>query len=142
MAPSFIHMPYIFTGYRMNYNTWSDCIKSIFELHNETTAIHSHLLGFVIFLVLMVYRYNTILYHLTDKDPILLVCYILYFVGSAICMLFSATFHTVCCQNQEMHDKYYRADMSGVVGMIISQYLHPMVLSFIAINRGLVMFMH
>ena len=42
----------ILTGYRQRLE-YSDCMKSIFKLHNETINIWTHLLGFVFFFMLM-----------------------------------------------------------------------------------------
>lgn len=46
---SFIH-----TGYRLNYSV-RDCILSLFELHNETLNVWTHMVGSIIFLCLMGY---------------------------------------------------------------------------------------
>ena len=43
----------IYSGYRKRLE-YQDCLKSIFKLHNETVNIWTHLLGFLIFFVLMV----------------------------------------------------------------------------------------
>lgn len=40
------------------YHHHHDCLKSIFMLHNETLNIHSHLIGFIFFLILSIYMVN------------------------------------------------------------------------------------
>ncbi|CAL4138763.1 unnamed protein product [Meganyctiphanes norvegica] len=55
LAPSYLqHNPYIKEGYRANL-TPADCFRSIFYWTNETLNIWSHLLGFIVFLSLLIY---------------------------------------------------------------------------------------
>jgi hypothetical protein len=48
-APLHMRSRFIVTGYRVGYS-FSRCLRSIFELHNETVNIWTHLIGFMIFL--------------------------------------------------------------------------------------------
>ncbi|RLN97422.1 hypothetical protein BBJ28_00013791 [Nothophytophthora sp. Chile5] len=45
---------YIRSGYRLNYSA-RDCFLSLFELHNETLNVWTHIVGSFIFLMLMLY---------------------------------------------------------------------------------------
>lgn len=45
---------YIRSGYRLNYSV-TDCIKSLFELHNETLNVWTHMVGSLIFVSLIAY---------------------------------------------------------------------------------------
>lgn len=45
---------YIRSGYRLNYSV-RDCVLSLFELHNETLNVWTHMVGSFIFLTLMLY---------------------------------------------------------------------------------------
>ncbi|CAH0489940.1 unnamed protein product [Peronospora farinosa] len=45
---------YIRSGYRLHYST-RDCFLSLFELHNETLNVWTHIVGSFIFLMLMLY---------------------------------------------------------------------------------------
>uniref|UniRef100_K3XC53 Adiponectin receptor protein n=1 Tax=Globisporangium ultimum (strain ATCC 200006 / CBS 805.95 / DAOM BR144) TaxID=431595 RepID=K3XC53_GLOUD len=45
---------YIRSGYRLNYSV-RDCFLSLFELHNETLNVWTHIIGSFIFLSLMMY---------------------------------------------------------------------------------------
>ncbi|DBA00308.1 TPA: hypothetical protein N0F65_001503 [Lagenidium giganteum] len=45
---------YIRSGYRLNYS-FRDCFFSLFELHNETLNVWTHMVGSFIFLTLMAY---------------------------------------------------------------------------------------
>ena len=56
----FRHNEYIKNGYRLNCNSFSSAVKSIFNFHNETVNVWSHLLGAVLFLILILYTINFI----------------------------------------------------------------------------------
>ncbi len=45
--------PYIWSGYRTQLGHF-DCLKSVFSFHNETLNIWTHLIGFLIFLALLI----------------------------------------------------------------------------------------
>lgn len=45
---------YIRSGYRINYSV-RDCVRSLFELHNETLNVWTHMVGSFVFLALMLY---------------------------------------------------------------------------------------
>ena len=46
---------YIIRGYRINFNTFWRLNKSLFQIHNETMNIWTHLLGAVFFIMLLGY---------------------------------------------------------------------------------------
>lgn len=43
------------TGYRINYTTWKQIIMSLFEWHNETINIWTHLIGFITFFIILLW---------------------------------------------------------------------------------------
>ena len=47
----------IFTGYRIGYNTHAKAAWSLFEWHNETTNVWSHLLAGLVFVYFIFYVY-------------------------------------------------------------------------------------
>ena len=49
----FCHLVW-YVGYRVNLSP-AECLRSIFQLHNETFNIWSHLIGFIIFTSLFFY---------------------------------------------------------------------------------------
>lgn len=53
-APAFMKRNWILKGYRIGFSL-SDIPKTLFMVHNETTNIWSHLLGFLFFVFLMAY---------------------------------------------------------------------------------------
>ena len=52
---SFHREKYILTGYRTNYKTMKKTFKSLFEFHNETINIWTHLIGFGFLFMLIVF---------------------------------------------------------------------------------------
>jgi hypothetical protein len=46
---------YIKNGYRIGYNTNSLALRSLFQIHNETSNVWSHLLGSLLFVAMGIY---------------------------------------------------------------------------------------
>lgn len=53
--PWMVGNKFIETGYRLNYNTVGKSLRSIFQWHNETSNIWSHLLGSLMFVWIIYY---------------------------------------------------------------------------------------
>lgn len=49
--PHEVYNEFIYTGYRINYTTWSVTLKSIFQFHNESVNVWTHFVGFVVGLI-------------------------------------------------------------------------------------------
>ena len=50
-----IDNPHLKTGYRVFFNTYWDCARSLFMIHNETMNVWSHLIGLIIFIGIIIY---------------------------------------------------------------------------------------
>ena len=46
---------YLDDGWRVNYFKFSDCTRSLFQLHNETLNIWTHLIGSIILIIIMIW---------------------------------------------------------------------------------------
>lgn len=58
-APSYMcHNKHIKKGYRINFNTYWKLLKSLFMIHNETINVWTHLIGMLIFFILINYSFN------------------------------------------------------------------------------------
>lgn len=53
--PWLVYNEYILHGYRVNFHSYPQLLKSVFQWHNETMNIWSHLLGVILFLALIIY---------------------------------------------------------------------------------------
>mmetsp|Transcript_9896 Transcript_9896/g.13410 ORF Transcript_9896/g.13410 Transcript_9896/m.13410 type:complete len:97 (+) Transcript_9896:259-549(+) len=51
--PWMLDNDFILRGYRINFKTCGEITSSIFKIHNETVNIWSHLLGMLLFFVLL-----------------------------------------------------------------------------------------
>lgn len=48
-----VYNDYLHHGYRINYKSHKDMLRSVFQLHNETTNIWTHLIGALVFTYIM-----------------------------------------------------------------------------------------
>ena len=105
---------YIHTGFRPISNSYLDCVKSCFYVHNETGNIYSHLLATVWMLVLPVYfyPYAKATYNGVDSDD--WIIFGLYFLGGALCFALSTGYHMVSNHSHTVHDVYHRLDLLGI----------------------------
>ena len=53
LEPENVWNKYIVTGYRINYLSWRPILGSLFQWHNETINIWTHMIGFVAFLIVL-----------------------------------------------------------------------------------------
>ncbi|XP_046566500.1 progestin and adipoQ receptor family member 3-like isoform X1 [Haliotis rubra] len=113
--------PFVVEGYRVSL-PFSLCLKSLFLWSNETINIWSHLLGFFIFLLLMLYDNIIVIpsYRGTLSDHIVvtvgLLCY-------QFCMLCSTGFHVFCCHSARASKRWLAVDLTGISVGIIGCYL-------------------
>ncbi|TGO39102.1 hypothetical protein BHYA_0060g00130 [Botrytis hyacinthi] len=76
---------YILTGYRPETKSSLRSFRSVFHLHNETVNIHSHLIGAILFALLPIYIYHTLLPRYHNAATADLVVFALFFGGVAVC---------------------------------------------------------
>ena len=70
VAPEERFNKYLKTGYRINYNSWRKIICSLFEWHNETINIWTHLVGFVTYIVIIfVIAFTSVGEDVTPENP-------------------------------------------------------------------------
>ena len=56
-------------GYRINYGTWTATFKSLFQCHNETVNIWTHLIGFIVcFCLLWVVEFMPLKWMILQKE--------------------------------------------------------------------------
>ena len=53
MEPEKVWNKYLVTGYRINFVSWKQVFGSLFLWHNETMNIWTHMVGFVVYSVLL-----------------------------------------------------------------------------------------
>eukprot|EP01102_Stenamoeba_stenopodia_P015677 TRINITY_DN536_c0_g1_i1.p1 TRINITY_DN536_c0_g1~~TRINITY_DN536_c0_g1_i1.p1 ORF type:complete len:512 (-),score=100.12 TRINITY_DN536_c0_g1_i1:310-1845(-) len=57
-VPDYLRELHVWSGYRRPGQSWKDCLRSIFSLHNETLNAWTHLIGFALFVFLVIYTYK------------------------------------------------------------------------------------
>lgn len=113
------HFRYILEGYRTNYEFW-DTFISVFEMHNETMNIWSHLIGFFSIVYIGLYYFTEDVMKTMNNTEYFY--YQLYLVAASLCMLFSAIFHWFCCISPKVYDKLLLLDLSGVALLVAGSY--------------------
>ncbi|XP_063051844.1 progestin and adipoQ receptor family member 3a [Engraulis encrasicolus] len=125
--------PYITDGYRA-YLTSRLCIKSLFIVSNESVNIWSHLLGFVLFLVLALHDMTTLLpaANASREDYVIHTISLFCF---QVCMLCSVGFHLFCCHRSEKTSRRWMAlDYAGISIGILGCYVPGVFYAFYCNN--------
>jgi len=113
---------YITSGYRANYSV-ALCIKSLFRMHNETWSIWTHLVGFLLFFILMFVTFAVLLESPTVGDVFV---FLVFLICAQIQMLASAIFHIFYCHSAQVCSWLVRIDYSGINLMIVGSYYPPL----------------
>ncbi|XP_005097368.2 progestin and adipoQ receptor family member 3 [Aplysia californica] len=132
--------PYVVHGYR-SMLPFSLCMKSLLFWSNETLNIWSHLGGFFIFLLLLLWDNLITLPRLggSFSDHLIMTIGLVCFM---FCMLCSTGFHIFCCHSERASRRWLAVDMTGVSIGIIGCYLPAVHYAFycLSIWRDVYMF--
>ncbi|CAO3587695.1 unnamed protein product [Absidia cylindrospora] len=111
---------YVLSGYRF-YHHHHDCLKSIFMLHNETLNIHSHLIGFIFFLILSIYMVN---YQFPDANAGDRAVFVTFCVAALNCLFCSSIYHTFICHSRHTIKAFTATlDYIGIAFLITASVL-------------------
>eukprot|EP00092_Neocalanus_flemingeri_P000826 GFUD01000879.1.p1 GENE.GFUD01000879.1~~GFUD01000879.1.p1 ORF type:complete len:306 (-),score=77.57 GFUD01000879.1:100-1017(-) len=126
-APEYLKTnPYIRTGYR-SPQSWSQCLRSVLSLHNETLNIWTHLLGFFFFLTLLVWDWCAPPSRVTWQDfAVILTIITLY----QVCMIMSAVFHTFTSHSEEASEFCLQMDLAGIGASVTASYISGIYYAF------------
>lgn len=112
-------------------NSFHLSIKSIFCLHNESINIHTHLLGFLLSLLLLISHLSyTFLPTYPTSSSGDLLAFACFFSGAAVCLGASATYHTISNHSKEVAMFGNRLDYIGIVAMIAGSYMASLYYGF------------
>ena len=111
---------YILTGYRPPLKSFTRCFESLLYVHNETCNVYSHLLGFLLFGILL--GYAVVSGWMTSGPVFQSVSVALFFVGTMVGMAFSTLFHLVFCHSPSAHSLFSRLDYTGIAVMIAGSF--------------------
>ena len=112
--------PYILGSYRVHYST-AQCIRSVLEIHNETTNVWTHLIGCICFIPLIIYAFASVV---TIHQAQHYVVISLYCVGAVICMGCSTFFHLFTGHvSPKMYQRMRSFDYFGITVQIVFSFI-------------------
>ena len=113
--------PFILTNYRA-YLSSAECIQSVFEIHNETGNIWTHLLGFFFFLGLGLW----VLIDVVPRGASAwnYAIFVILTLGCMGCMACSTTFHTMAAHmSLERFKRFHAMDYLGITLLIVASFV-------------------
>jgi adiponectin receptor len=117
--PAFLkHNRHIFSGYRAHYS-WKLCMRSLFQLHNETLNIWTHLVAALIF----VGMFYPVIQSLKSPTTMDIVLFGVYLGCAAMAMTNSAVFHLFNCSSHVAYKWLAVLDYSGIALLVVGSYL-------------------
>lgn len=114
---------YIHTCYRKASYSYAGSVASVTRIHNETVNIWSHLVPGLLSLPVGAVLYS-ILKSRYDKastgDVISMSC---FFIGAALCMGMSATYHTLSNHSPQVAKFWNQLDYAGIACLIAGSFI-------------------
>lgn len=112
---------FILTHYRAHY-TSAECVRSLFEIHNELGNIWTHVIGFFIFLALTLWVLIDIVQ--PGAAAVHYIVFTILGIGSMGCMICSSTFHTMIpIEDLGKFKKFHAMDYLGITLLIIASFV-------------------
>jgi len=103
------------------------CIKSLFHFHNESLSIWTHLLGFVLFFVLMILTLGGLLEDAKPVDYFVFACFLF---SAQLQMIGSTLFHMFGCYSANAYSWLAKLDYCGISILIVGSYYPPLYYCF------------
>jgi adiponectin receptor len=114
---------FIHSGYCRIRPSYLHSLRSLFNLHNESVNIWSHLLGAIVAVACSLYLYYVIRPHhdfATLSDVLVFACFI---GGAGLCLGMSATFHAVLNHSQKVARWGNKLDYTGIIVLIVGSFV-------------------
>ena len=90
---------FILTHYRPTSNSFSTSFQSLFQLHNESVNIHTHLFGACVFFFIALSLYAFERHSVTSADTL---AFLFFFSGAVICLSISSAYHTMSNHSRQV----------------------------------------
>eukprot|EP00300_Choanocystis_sp_HF-7_P016648 c19477_g1_i2.p1 GENE.c19477_g1_i2~~c19477_g1_i2.p1 ORF type:complete len:319 (+),score=47.88 c19477_g1_i2:2-958(+) len=126
LVPQFIrhNHPAMHHGFRIGYTNVKAAVASIFEIHNDTLPIWTHLVPLPVFIWMSFVRLG----RMTDAwDQFL---FSVFGVSVVLCLAFSTAYHTVRCVSPFHDGLFLKLDISGIFNTIACSYFAPLRFAF------------
>lgn len=113
---------YIVSGFRPISNSYRACLRSVFQIHNQTGNIWSHGLGSLWMLSLAIWLngYAQARYSDISEDDYLV--FSLCFLGSVTCFAVSAVYHTLSNHSCTTSEFCLKLDFLGIIGVTAGHF--------------------
>jgi len=115
---------FIRSGYRANFS-WEMCLKSLFQMHNETGNIWSHLLGALLFFF---FSLKALYQDLWEQPFWGGVCFITFLISAQYAFGTSTLYHLFMAHSEHTLCSFLRMDYSGIAALIVGSYFSPLFL--------------
>jgi len=117
--PPSLRRPYILTAYRTNHDLRS-CLLSLFQLHNETVNVWTHLLGCGGFVSMLFYVADAT----CDAEGVGAECIerwplYVFLTSATVCLGTSAVYHLFGTANEKWERELRNVDYAGIVSLIV-----------------------
>ncbi|KAI9851026.1 MAG: hypothetical protein M1838_004637 [Thelocarpon superellum] len=114
---------YIRSGYRPASGSYWGSFTSLGYTHNETVNIYSHLIGAILFSITSVVLFDTLgsRYPTASKADVL--AFGCFFLGAAICLGMSATYHTISNHSPDVSSLGNKLDYVGIVFLTVGSFI-------------------
>lgn len=111
---------FILTHYRPTSDSFLTSFQSLFQLHNESVNIHSHLSGAWIFFFVALSLYAFERHPVAPAD---IIAFLFFFSGAVICLGISATYHTLSNHSPKINQWGNQIDYLGIVVLISGSFV-------------------
>ena len=114
---------YIHSGYRPASYSFQKSFASLGYLHNESVNIYSHLIAAVSFSISAIFLYTVIKPRYESATATDILAFGCFFLGAALCLSLSATYHTVSNHSPVVGRWGNKLDYVGIVCMITGSFI-------------------
>jgi len=114
---------HIHASYRKASYSYARSFTSILQLHNETINIWSHLVPGLLSLPAGAFLYSLLQARYDKATSEDLACMACFFVGAAMCLGMSATFHTVSNHSPQVARFWNQLDYAGIACLITGSFI-------------------
>ena len=106
------------SAYRRPTYSFITCTRSMFQLHNETVNIWTHLIGGLYFAHLCLQIFNSTILFPLDKWIIGS-----FLISATICHIMSTVYHTFNCHSEHVSRVCSRMDYCGIISLITFSFV-------------------